>query len=176
MEEELAGLLLRITPPLVFMILPLFSHAFLSLLLQSLQSLPLHWYFICCLQTFSNILSMLESKVILKNTLRENEGSWLLKFLGIGTDGIEYVVEVLEKGECVTRGWRWEPTSTGAFRKGLLEFWARGITKSYFLAAPTFGTLWEWHKQMPQGSKEYYRKTVAITSLTDLFLNFSTFL
>lgn len=44
--------------------------------------------------------------MILKNTLRENEGSWLLKFLGIGTDGIEYVVEVLEKGECVTRGWR----------------------------------------------------------------------
>lgn len=49
---------------------------------------------------------MFESKVIFKNIFRENEGFWFLKFLGIGIDGIEYVVEVLEKGECVIRGWR----------------------------------------------------------------------
>lgn len=158
MEEELSGLLLRITPPLVFMIFPLFSHAFLSLLPQSLQSLPLHWYFICCLQTFSNILSMLESKVILKNTLRENEGSWLLKFLGIGTDGIEYVVEVLEKGECVTRGWRWEPTSTGAFRKGLLDSGHEASQSHTFWQHPPLGLFENDISRCHSGAKSIIEK------------------
>ena len=40
----------------------------------------------------SNIISMHGSRVILKNTLRENEGSWLLKFLDTGTGGIGNVV------------------------------------------------------------------------------------
>ena len=113
-EDELACLVWRITPPLMFMTLPLLSHAFLSQWLPSLWSLPLHWYFILCLQIFSNTLSMHESKMILKNTLRENEVSYLLTFLGIGTNGIEDVVEVLNNKGCVTEA-RGEPSLPQGF-------------------------------------------------------------
>ena len=45
---------LRITPALMFMILPLLSRAFLSQLFPFLYSLPIHWYFVCCTQ-FSSV-------------------------------------------------------------------------------------------------------------------------
>lgn len=47
---------------------------------------------------------MHESRTVFKNTLRENEGSWLLKFLRTGTSGIEDVVEVLNNKGCVMEG------------------------------------------------------------------------
>lgn len=81
-EEELACLVWRITPPLMFMTLPLLSHAFLSQWLASLWSLPLHWYFILCLQIFSNTLSMHESKMILK---KHPQGEW--SFLSLNVSG-----------------------------------------------------------------------------------------
>lgn len=52
--------------------------------------------------------------MILKNTLRENEVSYLLTFLGIGTNGIEDVVEVLNNKGCVTEA-RGEPSLPQGF-------------------------------------------------------------
>ena len=49
---------LRITPALMFMILPLLSHAFLSQLFPFLYSLPLHWYFVFCTVQFSSVQSL----------------------------------------------------------------------------------------------------------------------
>lgn len=108
-RNELAGLILETIPPLMFMILLLF-HTFLSQSLLFLQSLHVHWYIIFCLKTFSNILSMPGSRMILKNILRENERSWLLESLGAGTDGIGNIGGDLDEGGCVIKGWRWELT------------------------------------------------------------------
>lgn len=59
----------------------------------------------------SNIISMHGSRVILKNTFRENEGSWLLKVWDTGIDGRGNVVgDKWIKKECVTEGWWWELT------------------------------------------------------------------
>lgn len=142
-RNKLVDLLLRTTPPLMFMIL-LFP-AFLSQSLPFLQSLPVHWYVIFCLKTFSNIRSMPGSKMILKNIIRENERSWLLEFLGTGTDGIGNIGGDLDKGGHVTGGWRWELTRYGDLGK---DRWNIGhdASWSHTLAAPTFGTLGEWHK------------------------------
>lgn len=43
---------------------------------------------------------MHESRMILKNTLRENEVSYLITFLGTGTNGIAGVIEVLNNQVC----------------------------------------------------------------------------